>query len=237
MEIIPAVDIRKGRCVRLYQGDFARETVFSDDPVAVAGRWEEQGAERLHLVDLDGARSGEPMNAAIIERVIKNVTIPCQVGGGIRNNDTVNRYIQAGAERVVLGTAAVSDQWLVRAACQAHPAKIVVAIDARGGKVATQGWLEMTGEKAETLMRKLVELGVPRFIYTDISRDGTLKGPNFSAIERAAKAVKEPVIASGGIAGVEHLQRLIDIGVEAAILGRAIYDGTLPLKTALQAVK
>jgi phosphoribosylformimino-5-aminoimidazole carboxamide ribotide isomerase len=234
MEIIPAIDILGGRCVRLYQGDYARETVFSEDPVAMARRWEEEGAPRLHLIDLDGARAGEPVNAEVIERVVCGVNIPCQVGGGIRSLDCVLRYLEMGVQRIILGTAAVRAQTLVAEACYRYPGSIIVGVDARGGQAAISGWLERSEEKAEALMARLVELGVPRFIYTDISRDGTLKGPNFAALDRAVQAVRVPVIASGGIATLDHLRRLTRTKVEGAILGVALYHGELTLPEALQ---
>ena len=192
MEIIPAIDILGGRCVRLYQGDYARETVFSEDPVAMARRWEAEGAPRLHLIDLDGARAGEPVNAEVIERVVCGVNIPCQVGGGIRSLDTVLRYLEMGVQRIILGTAAVRAQTLVAEACYRYPGSIIVGVDARGGQAAISGWLERSEEKAEALMARLVELGVPRFIYTDIARDGTLKGPNFAALDRRRSGRARP---------------------------------------------
>ena len=234
MEIIPAIDILGGRCVRLYQGDYARETVFSEDPVAMARRWEEEEAPRLHLIDLDGARAGEPVNAEVIERVVCGVNIPCQVGGGIRSLNTVLRYLEMGVQRIILGTAAVRAQTLVAEACYRYPGSIIVGVDARGGQAAISGWLERSEEKAEALMARLVELGVPRFIYTDIARDGTLKGPNFAALDRAVQAVRVPVIASGGIATLDHLRRLTRTKVEGAILGVALYHGELTLPEALQ---
>ncbi len=236
IELIPAIDIRGGRCVRLYQGDYSRETVFSDDPVAMARRWQEQGAPRLHLIDLDGARAGEPVNAAVIERIVAAVAVPCQVGGGIRRLDAIARYREMGVERVILGTVAVEEPSLVAEARALYGDAIVVGVDARRGLVATHAWRKRSQEGAEDLMRRLVELGVPRFIYTDIARDGTLKGPNLAAIEKAVRAVAVPVIASGGIATLDHLRRLSRMKVEGAILGRALYDGALTLPDALQAV-
>jgi len=236
MEVIPAVDIRDGRCVRLYQGDYARETVFSEDPVAMARRWQDEGAPRLHLIDLDGARVGEPVNAAVIEKIVTRVDIPCQVGGGIRSLDTVARYLEMGVERVILGTVAVRARTIVAEACYRHPGAIIVGVDARRGEVAIRGWRERSKDRAEGLMAQLVEVGVPRFIYTDIARDGTMKGPNFAALARAVRAVRVPVIASGGIATLDQLRRLARLNVEGAILGRALYDGALTLPAALQAV-
>ena len=237
MELIPAVDIRGGRCVRLYQGDYDRETVFSEDPAGMARHWERLGAPRLHVVDLDGARAGWPVNDRVIEELLSAIEIPVQVAGGIRQLDVIGRYLEMGADRVVLGTAAVHDQPLVSRACDMFPGSVVVAVDARRGRVATAGWREASGETPEGLMRRLAELGVPRFIFTDISRDGTLRGPNFAAIRRLVRAFRTPVIASGGVTTVEHLRRLTKLGVEGAIVGRALYDGGLELGEALAAVQ
>jgi phosphoribosylformimino-5-aminoimidazole carboxamide ribotide isomerase len=236
MELIPAIDIRDGRCVRLYQGDYARETVFSDDPPAIARRWQEEGAPRLHLIDLDGARAGEPVNMQVVEAIACAVSIPCQVGGGIRSLDTVARYLEMGVQRVILGTVAVRAQTLVAEACYRYPGAIIVGVDARNGRAAISGWLERSEEKADALMARLVEVGVPRFIYTDIARDGTLKGPNLAVLTRVVKAVRVPVVASGGIASLDHLRSLAKTHVEGAILGRALYDGALSLPDALRAV-
>ncbi len=235
MEVIPAIDIRGGRCVRLYQGDYARETVFSDDPLLVAERWQDEGATRLHVVDLDGARAGEPVNGAVVERIVKAARVPVQVAGGIRRLDVIGRYIEAGADRVVVGTAAVKEELLVANACALYPGALVVSVDARGGRVATEGWREGSSETVEGLARRMAELGVRRLVFTDIARDGTMRGPNFSAIARLVKAVEVPVIASGGIASVEHVRRLAKLGVEGAILGRALYDGRVRLREALAA--
>ena len=236
MELIPAIDIRDGRCVRLYQGDYARETIFSDDPPAIARRWQEEGAPRLHLIDLDGARAGEPVNMQVVEAIADAVSIPCQVGGGIRSLDTVARYLEMGVQRVILGTVAVRAQTLVAEACYRYPGAIIVGVDARNGRAAISGWLERSEEKADALMARLVEVGVPRFIYTDIARDGTLKGPNLAVLTRVVKAVRVPVVASGGIASLDHLRSLAKTHVEGAILGRALYDGALSLPEALRAV-
>jgi phosphoribosylformimino-5-aminoimidazole carboxamide ribotide isomerase len=240
MEIIPAIDIRDGRCVRLDQGDYARETVFADDPVAVAMRWEELGAPRLHVVDLDGAKEGAPRNEAVIWGVLEAVSIPVQVGGGIRDLGAADSYIKAGADRVVLGTAAVKDQTVLVNALSLFGDRILVGVDARDGMVATEGWLEESQLNAFDLIEELGRLGVPRIFVTDISSDGMLKGPNFPAIQQAvehAAACDPPmkVIASGGVSEIEHIQRLKLIGVEGAIIGKALYTGDLDLKAALAA--
>ena len=236
MEIIPAIDIRDGRCVRLYQGDYARETVFSDDPVAIARRWQDEGARRLHLVDLDGARAGRPLNEAVIVAIARAVSVPCQVGGGIRSVETVERYLSAGLERIIFGSTAVEEPAVLEAALARHGEAIIAGVDARNGRVALHGWRERSPERAVDLMQRLAALGVRRFVYTDITRDGTLRGPNFAATVRATKAVTVPVIASGGVATLDHVRRLRVTGVEGVILGRALYDGSLSLPDALTAL-
>ncbi len=236
VEVIPAIDIRGGRCVRLYQGDFARETVFSDDPVAMAKHWADLGAPRLHVVDLDGAEQGEPANLAIIEGIAAAITIPIQVGGGIRRRATAKRLVDAGAQRVILGTAAVEDPILVIEACRRYGDAIIVGVDARDGLVATHGWKESTTLTAYVLMEQMGAIGVRRFIYTDISRDGTLTEPNFGMLEELIRKVRLPIIASGGISSLEHLKRLKELGVEGAIVGRALYTGALGLREAVQSL-
>jgi phosphoribosylformimino-5-aminoimidazole carboxamide ribotide isomerase len=235
MEVIPAIDIRGGRCVRLYQGDYARETVFSDDPLLFAERWQKEGASRLHVVDLDGAREGYPVNAEVIERIVKAVAVRVQVAGGIRQIDAIGRYLDMGADRVVLGTAAIKDELLVVNACALYGEAVVVSVDVRRRRIATEGWREGSSETAEALARRMAEIGVRRFVFTDIGRDGTMRGPNFSATARLVKAVDVPVIAAGGIASVEHVRRLAKTGVEGAIVGRALYDGSVSLSAALVA--
>jgi phosphoribosylformimino-5-aminoimidazole carboxamide ribotide isomerase len=235
MKVIPAIDIRGGRCVRLYQGDYARETVFSDDPLLMAERWQKEGATRLHVVDLDGARAGRAVNSAVVERIVRAVDLPVQVAGGIRQIDVIGRYRDMGADRVVLGTAAIKDEPLVVNACALYGEAVVVSVDARGGRVATEGWREGSSETAEGLALRMAEIGVRRFVFTDIGRDGTMRGPNYGATARLVKAVDVPVIAAGGIASVEHVRRLAKTGVEGAIVGRALYDGSVSLSAALAA--
>jgi phosphoribosylformimino-5-aminoimidazole carboxamide ribotide isomerase len=220
--------------VRLYQGDYARETVFSHDPVAVARRWASEGAPRLHLVDLDGAREGRPMNERVIADIIGDVSVPVQVGGGIRDMGVIDALLAAGAERAILGTAAVCEPELVREACAWYGEHIVISVDAREGLAAAEAWRETSELRAEDLMRAMVELGVRRFVYTDIARDGTMTEPNFAAYRTAVKDVQAAIIASGGVASLEHLRRLASIGVEGAILGRALYDGRVGLREALE---
>jgi len=242
MEIIPAIDIRGGRCVRLDQGDYDRETVFADDPVEVAQRWEKAGARRLHVVDLDGARDGKPQNEDVIRRVIEAVSVAVQVGGGVRDVSAIDRYVKAGADRVAIGTAAVKDQTTLVNAVSLFRGRIIVGVDARDGMVATEGWRETSAVRALDLVGQLSEFGVERIFYTDISRDGMLGGPNFPAIQEVvehASGLPSPmvVIASGGVSAVDHLKRLRLIGVEGAIIGKALYTGALDIAEALAAAK
>ncbi len=242
VEIIPAIDIRGGRCVRLDQGDYDRETVFADDPVEVAQRWEKAGAKRLHVVDLDGARDGKPQNEDVIRRVIEAVSVAVQVGGGVRDVSAIDRYVTAGADRVAIGTAAVKDQTTLVNAVSLFRGRIIVGVDARDGMVATEGWRETSAVRALDLVGQLSEFGVERIFYTDISRDGMLGGPNFPAIQEVvehASGLPSPmaVIASGGVSAVEHLKRLRLIGVEGVIIGKALYTGALDITEALAAVQ
>jgi phosphoribosylformimino-5-aminoimidazole carboxamide ribotide isomerase len=233
MEIIPAVDIKNGKCVRLYQGDYNRETVFSEDPVAVALNWQAQGAGRLHLVDLDGAAGGKPRNIAVIEAVVKQVGLPVQLGGGIRDEATVAKLLAIGVNRVILGTAAVENSKLVERLCRKYGEAIVVGIDARDGHVATHGWVKGTKIKALKLGLRMAAVGARRIIYTDIKRDGTLTEPDFEAIAEMVKGVNLHVIAAGGISALGHLRKLKELGVEGAIVGKALYTGDINLKEAL----
>ena len=241
MQVIPAIDIRGGRCVRLEQGDYGRETVFGDDPAAMARRWQEAGAQRIHVVDLDGAREGRPVNGDAIHAVLSAVSIPVQVGGGIRDIAVADAYLKAGADRVALGTAAVKDQTTLVNAVSLFRERIIVGVDARDGMVVTEGWLEQSEIRALDLIRQLSEFGVARVFYTDISRDGLLAGPNFAGIHEVvehAAGLPSPmaVIASGGVSTIEHLQRLALIGVEGAIVGKALYIGAFDLEEAISAV-
>lgn len=234
MEIIPAVDIRGGKCVRLYQGDYSKETVFSEDPVAAALEWQAQGARWLHLVDLDGAAKGKPVNLPTIQSIVKRVTMAVEVGGGIRDAEAVARLLALGVRRIILGTVAVEKPEMVAELCQKFGEAIVVGIDARDGYVATRGWVEDTGVTALELANKMAVLGVKRIIYTDIRRDGTLTEPDFDAIGRMVRSVGLPIIAAGGISRLEHLKRLKELGVEGAIIGRALYTGDIDLRQALK---
>jgi phosphoribosylformimino-5-aminoimidazole carboxamide ribotide isomerase len=235
-EIIPAIDIRDGRCVRLYQGDYQQETVFSDDPVEMALEWQSRGAPRLHIVDLDGAAKGEVYNLDVITEIAKAVLVPTQLGGGIRRIETTEQMLKAGIERVILGTAAVEDPHLVEQACRRFRESVIVSIDARDGYLATRGWLKDTDVRAVELAQFMVGVGVGRFIYTDIGRDGTLTEPNFSATAELINAIKAPVIAAGGISSINHLRMLKSLGAEGAIIGKALYTGDIDLKQALAAI-
>jgi phosphoribosylformimino-5-aminoimidazole carboxamide ribotide isomerase len=219
--------------VRLYQGDYNQETVFSDDPLDIALKWQSLGAPRLHIVDLDGAASGEIGNMEIIRDIARAMLIPVQVGGGVRSIETIQMLLKTGVERVILGTAAVEDPRLVTEACRRFRDSIIVGIDARDGVVATRGWVKETGQTAVGLAEAMTRAGVRRFIYTDISRDGTLSEPNFSAIAEVIEAVVVPVIAAGGVASINHIKMLTRLGAEGVIVGKALYTGDISLKQAL----
>lgn len=239
MEIIPAIDLLGGKCVRLYQGDYNQSQVFDENPVAVARQWAEQGSTRLHLVDLDGAKTGEPVNLASIEAIVRAINIPVQVGGGLRDRQRVADLLAVGVQRVILGTVAVENPDLVAQLCQEFPGQIVVGIDARNGKVATRGWLETSEVEATQLARQMAVRGAAAIIYTDIHRDGTLQGPNLEALRELAEVVAIPVIASGGVSSVTDLLNLLalePLGVKGAIVGRALYTGEVSLVEALRAV-
>ncbi|PKB78779.1 MAG: 1-(5-phosphoribosyl)-5-[(5-phosphoribosylamino)methylideneamino]imidazole-4-carboxamide isomerase [SAR202 cluster bacterium Io17-Chloro-G9] len=236
MEVIPSIDLKAGRCVRLYQGDYQQETVYSQDPLAVALTWEELGAPRLHLVDLDGAAGGVPMNLEAITAIVHGLSIPVQVGGGIRDIETAQSLISAGAERVVIGTAAVLEPSLVQELCERYgKERVVVAVDAKDGRVAIKGWTESTTIDALGLANQMASLGVQRILYTDISRDGTLTEPNFEANATLVRDTGLLVLASGGIASLDHVRRLARTGVEGVILGRALYTQDIYLPDALTA--
>lgn len=238
MEVIPAIDLRWGRAVRLYQGIYEREEVFSDDPAAVALRWQELGAPRLHLVDLDGAVQGKMVNLGVINGIVALVDIPVQVGGGIRTLHIARELLEMGVQRVVLGTLAVEQPRLVERMVKRFGAEaVVVSLDARGGRIAIKGWREETPLAPWELLQRMADLGVRRFIYTDILRDGTLTEPNFEAIAQLVERSSFPIIVSGGVCTVEHLMRLARLGVEGAIVGRALYTGTIDLPQALEAVR
>ena len=233
MEIIPAIDLRAGNCVRLYQGDYTRETVFSDDPLAVAQRWQAEGGQRLHVVDLDGAHSGNPANLAAITAITRALTIPVQVGGGIRSVDTAAALFDAGAARVVIGTAAVANPELVGELCRRFGSeRVIVALDARDGIVAIRGWTETAAVTATELAGRMAELGVVRLLYTDISRDGTLEEPNYAATAALVQDSGLKVLSAGGVGAAAHIARLLPTGAEAAIIGRALYTGDITIAAA-----
>jgi phosphoribosylformimino-5-aminoimidazole carboxamide ribotide isomerase len=239
MEIIPAIDLLDGQCVRLHQGDYDRVTRFAEDPVRQALEWQRQGATRLHLVDLDGARSGEAANAGAVRAITAALSIPVQLGGGVRSRDRAEELLACGLDRVILGTVAVEQPALVRELAAAHPGRIVVGIDARDGRVATRGWREESTVEATALSAALADSGIAAIISTDIATDGTLAGPNLDALRAMANATSVPVIASGGIgdlADVLSLLALEPLGVEGVIIGRALYDGRLDLAEAITAV-
>jgi phosphoribosylformimino-5-aminoimidazole carboxamide ribotide isomerase len=233
MEIIPAIDLKGGKCVRLYQGDYSQETVFSEEPLQIALHWQSLGAKRLHIVDLDGAARGELCHASLITDMAQAIHIPLQLGGGIRRIESIAQALELGAARAILGTAAIEDHALVQEACRRFADRIIVSIDARDGYVATHGWQETTEVTAIELVDKVQSLGVKRLIYTDIARDGTLTEPNFHTITELVDKTSLPIIIAGGISSLGHLKRLIEIGVEGAIVGRALYTGHIDLKKAL----
>lgn len=240
MIIYPAIDIRGGRCVRLTEGRFDAETVFADDPAEMALKWAALGAEYLHLVDLDGALAGESQNGAVVERILQNVKIPVQLGGGIRNLATIDKLLSLGVSRVILGSVAVKNPQLVEEACRKYPGHIAVGIDAKNGEAAIEGWGQGGGVAAVELAKKIAQYGVDKIIYTDISRDGMLSGVNVEATAALARACGVPIIASGGVASLEDIRRVKSVeadGVCGCIIGKAIYTGAVDLKAALALAK
>jgi phosphoribosylformimino-5-aminoimidazole carboxamide ribotide isomerase len=239
MEVIPAIDLLDGKCVRLYQGDYQQSRVFNENPVTVARQWAEQGATRLHLVDLDGAKAGKLVNLATIEAITRAIDIPVQVGGGLRDGESVGNLLKIGVDKAILGTIAVENPDLVSELGQRFPNRIIVGIDARDGKVATRGWLETSTVEAIDLAKQMQDRGVASIIYTDIHRDGTLAGPNLAALRELAEAIELPVIASGGIGSLTNLLSLLSleaIGVTGVIVGRALYTGEVDLGEAIRAI-
>jgi phosphoribosylformimino-5-aminoimidazole carboxamide ribotide isomerase len=236
--VIPAIDLKDGRCVRLKQGDMKTATVFSDDPVAMARHWAAQGARRLHVVDLNGAIAGRPKNDKVIREMIAAVgdQMPIQLGGGIRDLDAIEAYIDAGVTYVIIGTAAVKNPGFLSDACYAFPGHVIAGLDAKEGKVAVEGWSKMTGHDVVDLAKKFEEYGVEAIVYTDIGRDGMMTGVNVEATLRLAQAIKTPLIASGGLSSVKDIEaicaKLVPEGVIGAIAGRALYEGKLDLKAA-----
>ena len=238
MEVIPAIDLKNGACVRLYQGDFEQTTVFSTDPEETALRWERAGATRIHVVDLEGSRSGVPTNLEAIRAIVGAASIPVQVGGGIRNIESARALLEAGVERVVLGTAAVKDPSLVEEICRRWGTeRVIIAVDARAGKVAIKGWTEDTSVDATELVKEMAALGPRRFLYTDISRDGTMSSPNFGATAALVENTGMSIIASGGVSRLEDVRRVVETGAEAVIVGRALYEGTVDLAEAIEVAR
>ena len=240
MIIYPAIDIRGGRCVRLTEGRFDAETVFADDPAEMALKWAGMGAEWLHLVDLDGALAGEGKNLPVIKRILECVKIPVQLGGGIRNMAAIDKLLELGVTRVILGSAAVKNPALVEEACKKYPGHIAVGIDAKNGDVAIEGWGQGSGVAAVELAKKMAVYGVDKIIFTDISRDGMLSGVNAEATAALAKACGVPVIASGGVASLDdirNLQKVAEVGIAGCIIGKAIYTGAVDLQDALALAK
>ena len=233
MLILPAIDLRDGKCVNLVQGKAGQETIFSDHPVQMAMQWQDGGAEYLHLVDLDGAFNAESDNLHIVKKIVETVQIPVQLGGGIRTMERLDSVLSLGVTRAILGTAALKNPPLVEAACREHGSKIAVGIDARDGMVATEGWLDISEKPALAFAREMEDCGVQTIIYTDIKSDGMLQGPNLETTEAIANTVAVNVIGSGGITSIQDLQALKAIGIYGAIVGRALYTGALDLKTAI----
>jgi phosphoribosylformimino-5-aminoimidazole carboxamide ribotide isomerase len=240
MLVIPAIDLKEGRCVRLEQGLMERDTVYSDDPAAQARSWQEQGGELLHIVDLDGAFAGVPRNREAIAAIVRAIDIPTELGGGIRDLATIEAYLKLGVGRVILGTVAKENPQLVAEACRLFPGRIVVGIDARDGLVAVRGWADVTEKKASDLAKEMEGFGVSVIIYTDIARDGMLQGPNLEATRLLAESISIPVIASGGVSSlrdIENLMAIEDYGVVGVITGKAIYTGALDLREAVALTK
>ena len=241
MLLIPAIDLKDGRCVRLRQGDMDNETVFSEDPVAMARKWVDMGARRMHIVDLNGARSGKPVNEGVIREIVAEVgpDVQIQLGGGLRDLDIIERYIDDGVSYVVIGTAAVKNPGFLHDACSAFGGHVIVALDARDGKVATDGWSKLTGHDVIDLAMKFEDYGVDAILYTDIGRDGMMTGVNIDATVALARAVRIPVLASGGVSDISDLDRLLAVeeeGIEGVILGRALYEGKFDFEAAMARV-
>ena len=240
MIIIPAIDIKKGKCVRLLQGRMDKETVFSDDPAAIAQRWEKEGAEIIHIVDLDGAVQKHPENLDSIKKILETIKIPVQAGGGIRDERTIKMYLDLGVAKVIIGTEAIKNPKMVKEACKAFPGRIIVGIDARNGLVAIEGWTRTTGVKAVELAKEFENSGVAAINFTDIHRDGMQTGPNIEETRLLAEAVSIPVVASGGVSTIEDIKNLLPLqeaGVTGVITGRSLYTGSLSLEKAVNLLK
>lgn len=234
MEIWPAIDIRGGQCVRLCQGDYGRETVYGKSPADMAARWLGLGAKRLHLVDLDGAKDGRSVNFEAVREVVRRVGLPCELGGGVRSEETIRAFLDAGVTRLVVGTLALKRPEWFREMAEKYPNRLVLGIDALGGMVATEGWLEKSETPAIDLAKQFDDLPLAACVYTDIATDGMMKGPNFSEMETMSRAVRIPLVASGGITKAADVARLAELGIPAAIIGRALYEGTIALPDVLR---
>lgn len=237
MFIYPAIDLLHGRCVRLRQGDYSRETVFSDDPAAIARQWVEQGADRLHIVDLDGAKAGKPTNGAVIRKIVEAVKVPCQLGGGIRNDADLAAVFDWGVHWAVLGSKALKDPDWVRTVANKFPHRIVLGVDAKEGYVATEGWLEVSKVKAIDLAKQVSDSPLAAVVYTDIAKDGMMAGPNFEQLAEMQAHVPLNVIASGGVCTLDHVKRLAEAKTFGCIIGRALYEGSLRLEEAIKLAK
>ena len=235
MELWPAIDLRGGRCVRLLQGDYDRETVFGDDPVEMAQRFVAGGARRLHIVDLDGAREGTPVQAELVSRMVAAAGVPCQLGGGIRSFDTARSYVAAGVQRLVVGSIAIENPAMLEQLSRAFPGQIVLGLDARDGNVAVRGWLETSSLRAIDVARRHQNLPLAGIVYTDIAKDGMMAGPNLSALLEMVRQAGLPVIASGGVSTAADVRQVAAAGAAGCIVGRAIYEGSLTLKDAFEA--
>jgi phosphoribosylformimino-5-aminoimidazole carboxamide ribotide isomerase len=233
MLIYPAIDLLNGRCVRLRQGDYSRETVFSDDPAAVARRWVELGADRLHVVDLDGAKAGKPVNGFVIRKIVEAAGVPVQLGGGIRTNEDLAAVFDWGVRWAVIGTRALQDPAWVRSTAARYPDRVVLGVDAKDGFVATEGWLEVSRVKAIDLAKQVSDSPLAAVVYTDIAKDGMMMGPNFEALAEMQAALRLPTIASGGVCSLDHVKRLVAAGSRGCIIGRALYEGSLDLSEVL----
>ncbi|BAQ11886.1 phosphoribosylformimino-5-aminoimidazole carboxamide ribonucleotide isomerase [Bacillus sp. OxB-1] len=237
MILFPAIDIRGGKCVRLIQGDYDQEVVYNDSPTEMAKEWQRQGAEFIHVVDLDGAKTGDSLNREAIEEIAKSVEVPVQVGGGIRSMEIVDSHIANGVSRVIIGTAAIQDKQFLKEAVEKYGSKIAVSIDARNGFVATDGWTETSEVKAVDLLAELVEIGVETVVYTDIAKDGMLQGPNFQELDVMNNASTIDIIASGGVSTEEDIRKLREMNMYGAIIGKALYEGKLSLEKVLEESK
>lgn len=237
MDIWPAIDLRGGKCVRLRQGDYARETVFGNDPAEMARRWATEGAERLHLVDLDGAKEGRPGNLEAIRAILRAVDIPCELGGGIRDERTIGELLELGLTRLVIGTLALKQPEWFRQMCRQFPERLVLGIDARNGRVATDGWLEVSETSAVELAGQFAGEPIAAVVYTDIATDGMMTGPNVDEMRQMKQSVAWPVVASGGVSTADDVARLAAAGLDGAIIGRALYEGTITLRDVHEATR